>query len=105
MRVRILLPFCWISDTVPEADPLGAGEAEAVELDNPSREGPMAGTRRPTITYTLAEARELLQQPASVEEVAQRREALKDSDRFLRDMPPILGEDVKDWIRLVLRQA
>ena len=54
----------------------------------------MAITRRPTMTYTLEEARELLKQPVSPEELAQRREALKNSDRYLKEMKPIIGEDV-----------
>ena len=53
----------------------------------------------PARTYTLDEARELLKQPVSQEELLQRQTALKYSDRFLKEMKPILGEDVKDWIR------
>jgi hypothetical protein len=49
--------------------------------------------------YSLEEARELLSRPVSPEELAQRREALKDSDRFIREMAPIVDVDVKDWIR------
>ncbi len=59
----------------------------------------MAVTSRPTMIYTLEEARVILKQPVSPEELAQRREALKDSDRFLHEMEPIIGEDIKDWIR------
>lgn len=59
----------------------------------------MEVAKRPNRVYTLDEARELLKQPASEEELLQRQAALKDSDRFLRETDPILGEDVKDWIR------
>lgn len=59
----------------------------------------MAVTNRPIMIYTLEEARVILKRPVSPEELAQRREALKDSDRFLQEMQPIVGEDLKDWIR------
>lgn len=59
----------------------------------------MAVVKRQTMIYTLSEAQELLRQPVSQEELIRRRAALKDSDRFLCEMDPISGEDVKDWIR------
>ena len=61
--------------------------------------GSMVVTKRVTSTYTLEEARAILKQPISPEELARRRAALRDSDRFLREMEPIVGQDIKDWIR------
>jgi len=59
----------------------------------------MAVTKRPTMVYTVAEIRELLKQPVTPEEIARRKEALKNSDRYLNKTEPIVGEDLKDWIR------
>jgi hypothetical protein len=59
----------------------------------------MAVTDRSTRIYTFEEARAILRQSVSPAELTQRREALKDSDRFLQEMEPITGEDIKDWIR------
>ena len=59
----------------------------------------MAVTKRPTMVYTVAEIRELLKQPVTPEEIARRKEALKNSDRYLNETELIVGEDLKDWIR------
>jgi hypothetical protein len=57
----------------------------------------MSTLKRPLI-LRLEEARSILKHPPSTDELAQRREALQSSDRFIREMKPV-EENVKEWIR------
>jgi hypothetical protein len=57
----------------------------------------MATVQRPVVVR-LAAVRKLFQQPASADELERRREALRSSDRFIKEMAAIT-EDVKDWMR------
>lgn len=59
----------------------------------------MTVTNRRTTLITLEEARARLKRPITLEEVVQRRAALKNSDRYLEEMDPNIGVDIKDWIR------
>jgi len=55
-------------------------------------------TTRPRTVFSIEEVRQILSQPVTDEEIARRRQALRNSDRYIRGMKPIL-DDVKDWIR------
>ena len=59
----------------------------------------MAIIKRPTMIYTLAEIRDVLKQPTSAEDVQRRQEALDRAKKLRDEMPPIIGQDIKDWIR------
>jgi hypothetical protein len=66
---------------------------------NQAKESEMAITKRPTMIYTLAEIRDVLKQPTSAEDVQRRQEALDRAKKLRDEMPPIIGQDIKDWIR------